>query len=470
VSGKIFLPAKSAPAFFIAGLTMKTNRRRFLRGLGVSIALPCMASWRTAASFGAQQVAALGMATTATGAPLRMAFLSIPNGVQQNHWFPTDDFQLNSTMQPLEDLKSHFQVISGLDHINATAGKDGAGDHARASATFLTGARARKTAGSDIHVGVSIDQVAAQAVGKATRFPSLELSSDLIRNAGSCDSGYACAYQYNLAWSSPSTPVTPEANPRLVFERLFGAGEPGERRRNFELRQKTERSVLDFVLQEASDVQKSLGTDDRRKFDEYLTVIRDMEIRLKAAEQQNKLPEVGNATPSGIPADFADYIDLMTDMLVLAFQTDSTRVATLLLAYDGSNRTFPQIGIREGHHHLTHYQQDPELAKKVAAIDQFYVSRFARLLEKLKAAKDVDGNSILHNSIIVYGGAIADGNRHSHDNLPVILAGHAGGAMPTGRFLKAPSQPMSNLFVTMLNQYGVATDSFGDSTGHLSLC
>lgn len=448
---------------------MKTNRRRFLRGLAVSIALPCMASWRTAVSFGSQQAAASGMATTVTGAPLRMAFLSIPNGVQQNHWFPTDDFQLNSTMQPLEGLKSHFQVISGLDHIHATAGKDGAGDHARASATFLTGARARKTAGTDIHVGVSIDQVAAQAVGKATRFPSLELSSDLIRNAGSCDSGYACAYQYNLAWSSPSTPVTPEANPRLVFERLFGAGEPGERRRNFELRQKTERSVLDFVLQEASDVQKSLGTDDRRKFDEYLTVIRDMEIRLKAAEQQNKLPEVGKATPPGIPADFADYIDLMTDMLALAFQTDSTRVATLLLAYDGSNRTFPQIGIREGHHHLTHYQQDPELAKKVAAIDQFYVSRFARLLEKLEAAKDVDGNSILHNSMIVYGGAIADGNRHSHDNLPVILAGHAGGAMPTGRFLKAAAQPMSNLFVTMLNQYGVPVESFGDSTGRLSL-
>lgn len=448
---------------------MKTNRRRFLRGLGVSIALPCMASWRTAASFGAQQATDSGMATTATGAPLRMAFLSIPNGVQQNHWFPTDDFQLNSTMQPLEGLKSHFQVISGLDHINATAGKDGAGDHARASATFLTGARARKTAGSDIHVGVSVDQVAAQAVGKATRFSSLELSSDLIRNSGSCDSGYACAYQYNLAWSSPSTPVTPEANPRLVFERLFGAGELGERRRNFELRQKTERSVLDFVLQEAGDVQKSLGADDRRKFDEYLTVIRDMEIRLKAAEQQNQLPEVGNATPPGIPADFADYIDLMTDMLVLAFQTDSTRVATLLLAYDGSNRTFPQIGIREGHHHLTHYQQDPELAKKVAAIDQFYVSRFGRLLEKLEATKDVDGNSILHNSMIVYGGAIADGNRHSHDNLPVILAGHAGGAMPTGRFLKAPAQPMSNLFVTLLNQYGVPVESFGDSTGRLNL-
>ena len=448
---------------------MTISRRKFLRGVGVSVAMPALMSLQPRLALASQETTAAGLATTASGAPLRMAFMSIPNGVQQQHWFPTEDFQLNSSMEPLAALKNHFQVIGGLDHENATAGRDGAGDHARASATFLTGARARKTAGNDIFVGVSVDQMAAQKAGHLTRFPSLELSSDVIRNSGGCDSGYACAYQYNLAWSSPTTPVTPEANPRLVFERLFGSGDRTERRRNYELRQKTQRSVLDFVLEEASSVQRSIGVDDRHKFDEYLSVIRDMELRLKAAEAHNKLPDVEQGTPAGIPADFADYIDIMYDMLIVAFQTDSTRVATLLLAYDGSNRTFPQIGIREGHHHLTHYQQEPELAKKVAEIDRFYVSRFARFLEKMESTTDVDGKSLLHNSMIVYGGAIADGNKHSHDNLPVILAGRAGGAIQTGRFLKAPSQPMSNLYVSMLNQFGASTESFADSNGRLAL-
>ncbi len=445
-----------------------SNRRGFLRGMGVSIALPALMSLQPRSLFGGQAGETAGMATTKTGAPLRMAFMSIPNGVQQDHWFPTADFELNESMAPLASLKEHFQVIGGLDHENATAGRDGAGDHARASATFLTGARARKTAGNDIHVGISIDQVAAQQAGNLTRFPSLELSSDLIRNSGSCDSGYACAYQYNLAWSSASTPVTPEANPRLVFERLFGAGEGSERRKNFALRQQTERSVLDFVLEEASDVQRSLAVSDRQKFDEYLTVVRELELRLKEAESHKEIPEVERSTPVGIPGDFSQYMDLMFDMLHLAFQTDTTRIATLLLAYDGSNRTFPQLGIREGHHYLTHNQRETELAKKVAAIDQFYISRFARFLERMATTDDVDGNSLLHNSMIVYGGAIADGNRHTHDNLPVILAGHAGGAIQTGRYLKVDPQPMSNLYVSMLNQFGVKTDQFGDSTRRLA--
>ncbi len=431
------------------------SRRQFLRGLGVTLALPALPSLAPRLAHAAP-----------VKAPVRMAFMSIPNGVQQDHWFPTDDFQLNTTMQPLEKLKPHFQVISGLDHQHATAGRDGAGDHARASATFLTGARARKTAGSDIHVGVSVDQVAAQKLGHLTRFPSLELSSDVIRNSGSCDSGYACAYQYNLAWSSPSTPVTPEANPSLVFERLFGAGEPAERRKNYAVRQATERSILDFVLEETGDVQRKLGVQDRRKFDEYLTVVRDMEKRIKAAEQFRTIPEFTADAPSGVPAEFGDYMQIMYDMLLLAFQTDSTRIGTLLLAYDGSNRTFPQIDIAEGHHYLTHNQRSPELKQKVADIDRFYIAAFARFLEKMAATEDVDGNSLLHNSMIVYGGAIADGNRHTHDNLPVILAGH-GGDFRTGRYLQLNRQPMSNLFVSMLNRFGVDTPRFGDSTARV---
>lgn len=444
------------------------SRRRMLRGLGVALALPALESVQS-------HVMASGMgqraATTATGAPLRMAFMSIPNGVQQKHWFPTgneNSFELNSTMKPLESTKSEIQVIGGLKHENATPGADGAGDHARASATFLTGARARKTAGKDIFVGTSIDQRAAQAMGQVTRFSSLELSCEPARNSGGCDSGYACAYQYNLAWSSPTTPVTPESNPKSVFERLWGAGPKDDRTKNYALRNETQKSILDFVIEDASRIQTELSASDRRKLDEYLGGVREIEKRIQSADQFGHVPNPDLDTPPGIPAAFSDHIDLMFDILALAFQTDTTRIATLLLAYDGSNRVFPEIGIAEGHHHLTHNQFKEELAVKVAAIDKFYVERWARFLNRLNEMQDVDGNSILHNSMIVFGGAIADGNRHSHDNLPVILAGRAGGAWNSGRYLKAADQPMSNLFVSMLNRFGVDDKTFGDSTSPLN--
>lgn len=443
------------------------NRRRFLRGVGASIALPAFASLVPLRHAVAETVAP---ATTATGAPLRMAFMSIPNGVQQDHWFPDGDgseFTLNETMKPLEPLKRHLQVISGLKHENATPGNDGAGDHARANATFLTGARARKTAGKDIHVGISIDQVAAQKLGDVTRFPSLELSCDAIRNSGSCDSGYACAYQYNLAWTSATTPLTPEPNPRLVFERLFGSGKHGERQRSLAIRRQTQRSVLDFVLEDAADVQRQLGKQDQRKLDEYLTGVRSIERRIQSAERFGETPDPDMPTPNGIPGNFGLHMEVMYDLMVMAFQTDSTRIATLLLSYDGSNRTFPDLGITEGHHYLTHNQRKDDLAQKVAEIDLYYMERFAKFLDKLAQTKDVDDNSLLHNSMIVYGGAIADGNRHTHDNLPVILAGAGGGALETGRYVQLDDTPMANLFVSMLNHYGVNADSFGDSTGNV---
>jgi len=250
----------------------------------------------------AATMAARSAATTESGAPLRMAFMSIPNGVQQDHWFPNTvdgKFELSATLQPLESVKHQIQVIGGLDHINATAGNDGPGDHARANATFLTGARARKTAGKDIHVGISVDQVAAQRAGHATRFSSLELSSDAVRNSGGCDSGYACAYQYNLSWSSATTPVTPEPNPRLVFERLFGSGPHGERQKNFELRQKSNRSVLDFVLEDASDLQKKLGATDRRKLDEYVSGVRQVEEGIRSTERFGAVTDPKQETPVG---------------------------------------------------------------------------------------------------------------------------------------------------------------------------
>lgn len=444
------------------------GRRGFLRAAGLCVGLPALESLLPR---GAVAAAPTTGALTPSGAPLRMAFMSIPNGVHQDHWFPQGDgeeLQLNRTMAPLESLKQHIQVISGLDHENATAGPDGAGDHARANATLLTGMRARKTAGRDIQCGISIDQMAAQRFGRLTRFPSLELTCDSIRNTGSCDSGYACAYQYNLAWSSSTTPVTPEPNPRLAFERLFGAGSHGERTQNFLARQQSQRSILDFVLEDARKLSRTLGKNDNRTLDEYLTGMRDIEQRIESAERFEDLPDPAIDSPPGIPPDFGAHMDLMYDLIVLAFQTDSTRVATLLLAYDGSNRSFPDLGIAEGHHYLTHNLQKPEFSQHVADIDRFYIDHFARFLAKLAETPDVDGASLLDNSMIGYGGAIANGNRHTHANLPFILAGSAGGKYQTGRHLQVPSQPMSNLFVTMLNDYGVPTDSFGDSTGRVS--
>lgn len=457
------------------------SRRAFLRGVGVSVGLPALASLTGRRLFAGESglhgagAGAAGIradaATAVSGAPLRMAFMSIPNGVHQDYWFPSGEgkqFELNRTMAPLQPFQRKLQVIGGLDHANATPGRDGPGDHARASATFLTGARARKTAGNDIYVGVSIDQLAAQRVGHLTRLPSLELTCDSIRNSGSCDSGYACAYQYNLAWSSPTTPVTPEPNPRLVFERLFGAGEPRERRQNYLLRQATQRSVLDFVLEEAASVERTLGNRDRQKLDQYFSGLRDLEQRLTAAERRGDPQNPQQAAPSGTPGSFVDQMNLMYDMLALAFETDSTRVATLLLAYDGSNRPFPELGIVEGHHWLTHNLRKPDMAQKVADIERYYMQQFARFLQKLDSIEDSDGHSMLDNSMIVYGGAIADGNRHTHENLPLILAGGGGGRLETGRFFKAPSVPMANLFVGMLDQFGIPTEQFGDSTGRLA--
>jgi hypothetical protein len=371
-------------------------------------------------------------------------------------------------MQPLAALKDRLQVLGGLDHVNATPGPDGAGDHARASGTFLTGVRVKKTAGSDIRAGVSIDQLIAQRVGHLTRFPSLELTCDSVRKSGNCDSGYSCAYQYNLSWRSPNTPVAPEPNPRLLFERLFGAGAHGERIAGLRRRQEEERSILDFVLDDARSLQKQLTYRDKQKLDEYLVSVREIEQRIERAERRGDVPDPAVSTPEGIPPSFEDYVQVMFDMMALTFQTDSTRIATFLLANEGSNRPFPEIGIAEGHHSLTHHQNKRELIEKVAQIDQWYVKQFARFLEKLEMTRDVDGNSLLHNSMIVYGSGNADGNRHTHTNLPVILAGKGGGLLTAGRFAKFDSVPMSNLLLGLADLMGArGIERLGDSTGRL---
>jgi hypothetical protein len=442
------------------------TRRNFLRGLGASIALPSFASLLPASAFAAETP----LATTSSGAPLRMAFLYVPNGVNVSRWTPIgegSDYQLNETMRPLAGMKNQFQVLSGFEHKNGWAGRDGAGDHARAMATILTGARPRKTGGSDIRAGISVDQVAAKHVGHLTRFASLELSCDGARKSGVCDSGYSCAYQFNMAWRSENTPLAPETNPRLVFERLFGSGATAvQRQRNHELRRQRQNSILDFVMDDAHRLQRGLSGKDAQKLDEYLTGLREIEQRIEKTEQFKRTPDFEAAVPDGIPGAYQEHIRLMMDMLVLAFQTDSTRVATFMLAHDGSNRSFPEIGVSDGHHSISHHQNDADKLERIAKIDLFYAQQFAWFMERLQNTKDTQGGSLLDNSMIVYCSGIADGDRHNHDNLPVILAGHAGGTLNPGRHLALGEKtPMTNLYVSMLQRMGVRTESFGDSNG-----
>jgi hypothetical protein len=440
------------------------SRRRFLRGLGACLALPAFESLRP--------VGLLAAPAAAQAAPVRMAFLQVPNGIIPGSWWPQGgggaDFALPPTLQPMEKVRHEIQLISGLDDLSANAGADGGGDHARAGATFLTGVRIKKTSGADIYCGVSIDQVVARKIGHLTRFPSLELTCDSVRKAGDCDSGYSCAYEYNMAWRSATQPVTPEPNPRLVFERLFGAGPPSERVANLQRRQIEQHSILDFVMRDTSAVESKLDGRDRQKLDQYLTSVREIEQRIERAE---KMPVANPAvdSPAGIPPNFGDHIQLMFDMLLLAFQTDSTRVATLLMAGEGSNRTFTEAGISEGHHNLSHHRNDPAIIAKVAKIDLWYTQQLGKFLDKMEAAKDVDGQSLLHNSMILYGSGNADGNRHTHYNLPIMVAGSGRGGFKTGRYVKVDGVPLTNLFLTMSDIMGAqGIERHGDSTGRFT--
>lgn len=448
---------------------LQFSRRHFLRGLGVSMALPVLESLLPA-SKALAAAAGPGLARTASGDPLRMAFLYVPNGVNVAKWKPTGigrDYQLSETLSPLQNLREHFQIVSGLEQQHGWAGKDGAGDHARASATILTGARPKKTAGSDIRVGVSVDQFAAQHLADQTRFASLELSCDGVRKSGSCDSGYSCAYQFNVSWRSETAPVAPESNPRLVFERFFGSGKGAERQRSFEARQFRQKSILDFVLDDAQDLSRQLGRNDQHKLDEYLTGVREIEQRIQKAERFGPLPDPNSDTPEGVPGDYQEHIRLMMDMLVLAFQTDSTRISTFILAHDGSNRSFREIGVNDGHHNLSHHQNESDKLEKIARIDRFYAEQLAYFMERMRDTKESNGKSLLENSMLVYCSGLGDGNRHNHDDLPVIVAGHGGGALNPGRHVTVDRTPMTNLYVNMLNKMGVPTERFGDSTGML---
>ncbi|HEY2951941.1 MAG TPA: DUF1552 domain-containing protein [Verrucomicrobiae bacterium] len=443
--------------------TWQLPRRTFLQGLGTAVALPMLEAMLPGASLAAATV------TSAAASPRRMAFIYVPNGANMADWTPKTigtEFELPPILDPLKPHQRDIQVLSGLAQDKARPNGDGAGDHARASATFLTGCQARKTNGADIRVGISVDQLAAEKLGKQTRFASLELGCDRGQQVGNCDSGYSCAYSFNIAWKTPSTPVPAEVNPRLVFDRLFTAGGKDDLDENRARRQRYHKSILDFALEDAHRLKSNLGATDRRKLDEYLTAVREIEQRIEMAERYAAaLPDYQK--PKGVPKDYEQHIRLMYDLLALSFQTDTTRISTFIMAHDGSNRSYKFIDVPEGHHDLSHHGGNEEKKQKIAKINRFHMTQFAYFLAKLKSIKEGDG-SLLDSCMIVYGSGIGDGNRHNHDDLPVLLAGQGGGTLTPGRHVQFPrNTPMANLYLSMLDRVGAPVERLGDSTGLL---
>lgn len=443
--------------------TRQLPRRTFLRGAGVALGLPLLDAMATRAARGAD---------ANRPAPVRLAFVFFPNGAIMNSWQPKETgakFELPETLQPLAPFRDHLNIVTGLAQDNGRAKGDGPGDHARSAASFLTGAHPVKTAGADIRVGVSADQAAAEQIGHLTRLPSLELGTERGRHAGSCDSGYSCAYSNAISWKNATTPVAKEIVPRLVFERLFGSSDPSGQAA---ARQAYRRSILDLVADDTARLQARLGRGDQRKMDEYLTGLRELEQRIERAESAaREAAEVARPSldiPDGVPGDLQQHIRLMCDLLVLAFQTDSTRVASFMLANEGSNRSYGVVGVTNGHHELSHHQNDQEKIAKIRKIDQFLSSQFAYFVEKLAAVREGE-RSLLDNSLVLYGSGLSDGNRHRHDDLPIVLAGRGGGRIATGQHVKLRREtPLNNLFLTMLDCAGAKVAELGDSTERLS--
>jgi hypothetical protein len=438
------------------------SRRTVLRGLGTAIALPWLEAMGTLTSWAAD---APGKRT----APNRLAFLYVPNGKDMPNWTPRADGALGELppiLAALAPVKSDLLVISGLAADKARPYGDDGGDHARAMAAFLTGAHPRKTGGTDIRAGTSVDQIAAARIGDQTRLASLEIGCEAGSMAGNCDSGYACIYSSTMSWSSPTQPLPKEVNPKLIFDRMFGSLGASER----EHRATTRRSVLDFIRNDSKALANQVGSADKQKLDEYFTSIRDVEQRMERAARLPPLrvPD-GVKPPTGIPESQAEYLRLMCDLLVLAFQADVTRVCTFAFANEGSNKSYAEIGVNEGHHELSHHGHDPEKIRKVREINRFHIAQLAYLLQRLKAIPEGDG-TLLDHCMIAYGSGNSDGDRHNHDDLPILLAGRGGGTIKTGRHLRLGGEtPVTNLWASMLDRMDVRVPFVGDSTGPLAL-
>lgn len=434
-------------------------RRTVLRGVGTAMALPLLDAMLPSAQ----------AAATTAAAPNRAAFIFFPNGAIMPQWKASGsgrDFKLNTSMESLEQHRQDIQLFTGLTQHHGRANGDGGGDHARNASSYLTGAQPRKTSGADIEVGISIDQAIAKRIGNKTRMPSLELGIERGRNAGSCDSGYSCAYSTNISWKSANTPNGKEIKPKLAFERLFG--KPGDAEA-LARRNKFRKSILDFVSDDSRQLSQKLGGADRQKLDEYFTSVREIEQRIDRANhlRPTEVPEMD--LPEGVPGELTEHLTLMYDIMILAFQTDATRVATFMVGDAGCNRSYREVDVKSGHHSLSHHRDEKGKMEQIARIDKYLVEQFSAFLTRMKSVKEGEGN-LLDNSMIMYGSAISDGNRHAHHDLPIVLAGKGGGTLNPGQLIESPKEtPLNNLFLSLADRMDAPISAHGDSTGRLKL-
>lgn len=447
------------------------SRRTVLRGLGTAIALP----WLEAMASPAPLIANVTRRTQQAAAPVRMAFLYVPNGMHMPDWMPQGpgdaDFELQSIMKPIAEFRDKMNIFDGLTLRGAKALGDGGGDHARSVSAFLTGAHPKKTDGKDIRNGISVDQVAAEKIGHLTKLKSLELGTEASSKGGRCDSGYSCLYTSNISWRTETSPLAKEVNPAAVFERLFGSENAADNQRSLAKRDRNRKSILDFARGEARALNDRLGSEDRRKLDEYLYAVRDIERQLKDSEKLEHSKEDFSdfPRPAGVPREYAQHIKLMFDMMVLAFQTDSTRVCSFMYSNAGSNRSYRNLSIREGHHTISHHGKDKDKQQKISKINQFHMSLAHHFISRLDSISEGE-RTLLDNCMVLYGSGIADGNSHAHHDLPIAMFGSGGGTIKTGRFIRTRrGTPLTNLYCSMLDRVGVSVDSFSDSNGSIEL-
>ena len=430
------------------------SRRTVLKGAGVAMALPWLESVQ-------------GKEKKSNSRPTRSLFVFMPNGFIMPAWKAKGEgknYQLSETLQVMKPFRNDFTLYSNLTHAKARANGDGGGDHARSSGTYLTSRQMKKTSGKDIRAGVSVDQLIASKVGVHTDLPSLEVGCERGQLAGNCDSGYSCAYSGNISWKNEKLPMVKEIIPRAVFTRLFGDPKQHLSKREIARRASEESSILDLVHQESKSMMGKLSASDQYKVKEYLESVRAVEKRLQNVEKNFVDIEIPKM-PKGVPSDFKTHLRLMYDLIVLAFQSDKTRVGTMMLGNAGSNRRYDFLGQNEGHHALSHHKNEGKKIDMIKAIDKFHVEQFAYFIRRLKETKDGASN-LLHNSMIVLGSGIADGNRHSHHDLPILVAGNAGGKFKTGIHKVAPKEtPIANFFLSMMDIMGVNEKNFGDSNG-----
>jgi len=432
-------------------------RRTVLRGLGALVGLPLLE---------AMVPAMTAMAKTPANVVRRLGVIYHPNGVIYDKWLPSgvgSNFQLSPTLAELERFKDKLIVVTGLYADQAEALGDGGGDHSRACGGYLTGVHVKKS-DTIVESGISMDQIAAKAWESETQLSSLQLQMDDNSLVGSCDVGYSCAYSSTISWLTPSLPLMTENNPRMVFERLFGASDSTDPNVRAE-RLRQDRSLLDSVTDRVKELQLSLGAEDKRKVSDYLTSLRDVERRIQKTEEQSskEVPDV--LRPAGIPESFDEHAHLLYDLQLLAYQADITRVSTFMYGREQSPRPYPQVGVPEPHHAMTHHQNDPEKMEKCVKIQQYHIKLFADYLEKLKNTPDGDGN-LLDHVMILYGSAISNSDRHTHGPLPTMVVGGGGGTLKGGRHLVYPERtPLTNLQLTMLHSLGIQAEKLGDSTG-----